>query len=307
MPYKPKYPIYIISKGRWISRLTSKCLEKIKVPYQIVIESSEYDMYSRYIDESKILVLPEDLRENPKWAISDDNGLIGGSIPARNWVWEHSISKGYKRHWILDDNIRDFYRLNRNKRVRVTNGTIFRLAEDFVDRFENVGQAGLNYFNFAQKEKEMPPYYTNTRIYSCILNNNEIDLRWRGKYNEDTDLSLRILKAGYCTILFNAFICDKIVTLSMKGGNTDNVYIDGDNRYRFAKSLYDQHPDVVKIIKRWNRYHHYVDYKKFKNTSKLQLKEEFKDIYLKGNNEHGLKLVKLKEREKKDARYKKNA
>jgi hypothetical protein len=39
----PRYPVYIISKGRWDSRLTSKALETINVPYRIVIEPQEYD------------------------------------------------------------------------------------------------------------------------------------------------------------------------------------------------------------------------------------------------------------------------
>ena len=99
----PKYPIYIISKGRWESRLTARALDKINVPYHIVVEPQEYDNYAQYIDPSKILVLP-----------FSNLGL--GGIPARNWVWEHSISIGAKRHWIMDDNIRAFYRLNRNKK-----------------------------------------------------------------------------------------------------------------------------------------------------------------------------------------------
>ena len=44
----PKYPIYIISKGRAESRLTSKALERLKVPYRIVIEPQEYDEYAKY-------------------------------------------------------------------------------------------------------------------------------------------------------------------------------------------------------------------------------------------------------------------
>ena len=88
----PKYPIYIISKGRWESRLTAKTLERMKVPYHIVVEPQEYDNYASVINPDKIHVLP----------FSD---LGQGSIPARNWVWEHSISIGAERHWILDDNI----------------------------------------------------------------------------------------------------------------------------------------------------------------------------------------------------------
>ena len=91
----PKHPIYIISKGRWDCRLTSKALERINVPYHIVIEPQEYEQYANVINPKKILVLPF-------------SNLEQGSIPARNWVWEHSISIGAKRHWILDDNIYSF-------------------------------------------------------------------------------------------------------------------------------------------------------------------------------------------------------
>ena len=128
----PKYPIYIISKGRWDSRLTSKALERMKVPYHIVIEPQEYKYYSDVIDKKKILTLPF-------------KNLGKGSIPARNWVWEHSIQNGHLKHWIMDDNIYDFYRLNRNVRNIVQTGTIFKICEDFTDRYDNVPISGLNY------------------------------------------------------------------------------------------------------------------------------------------------------------------
>ena len=45
----PKYPIYIISKGRADSRLTVKSLETMDVPYRIVIEPQEYDDYPTFL------------------------------------------------------------------------------------------------------------------------------------------------------------------------------------------------------------------------------------------------------------------
>ena len=135
----PNNPIYIISKGRWESRLTSKALEEIKVPYSIVVEPQEYNQYASVINPKKILVLPF-------------SNLGQGSIPARNWVWEHSISIGATKHWILDDNISAFFRLNRNLKVPVASGTIFKCAEDFVDRYENIAISGFNYFMFAPRK-----------------------------------------------------------------------------------------------------------------------------------------------------------
>ena len=55
----PEYPIYIVSKGRWESRLTSRALEEMNVPYHIIVEKDEYDKYAAVIDPAKILITPE--------------------------------------------------------------------------------------------------------------------------------------------------------------------------------------------------------------------------------------------------------
>ena len=248
----PKYPIYVISKGRWDSRLTSKALERMKVPYHIVVEPQEYKYYSDVIDKQKILTLPF-------------KNLGQGSIPARNWVWEHSIQNGHLKHWILDDNIYDFYRLNRNARHIVQTGTIFVCAEDFTDRYENVLISGFNYRFFMVPTDKHPPYYLNTRVYSAILIQNTIKHRWRGRYNEDTDLCIRVLKDGYCTILFNAFLQEKAGTMTLKGGNTDELYQD-DGRLKMAKSLQEQHPDICTITWKFGRWQHQVNYDVFKKN-----------------------------------------
>lgn len=269
----PEYPIYIISKGRWDSRFTSKALELIRVPYRIVIEPQEYEKYAAVISSDKILVLPF-------------SNLGQGSIPARNWVWEHSINDGAKRHWILDDNISRFFRMNRNLQVQVTSGTIFKAAEDFVDRYTNVALAGFQYDHLAFSRRVHPAFYLNTRIYSCILIDNALPFRWRGRYNEDTDLSLRVLKSGLCTVLFYAFTQEKTTTMMLKGGNTDELY-QGDGRRKMAESLVEQHPDVVSISWKFNRWQHQVDYRPFRKN-KLIRKSGW-DYH--GINNYGMVLV----------------
>lgn len=257
----PRYPIYVISKGRWENRATVRSLEYMRVPYRVVIEPQEYEQYAAVIDPAKLLVLP----------FSD---LGQGSIPARNWVWEHSIAEGHKRHWILDDNIDGFFRFNHNLKVPVSSGATFAAAEDFTDRFENVALSGMQYFKFVtRKAANIPPYSLNTRIYSCILINNSLPHRWRGRYNEDTDLSLRVLKDGWCTILFNAFLADKATTMTRKGGNTDELYQD-DGRLKMAESLREQHSDVTKIVRKFGRWQHHVDYRPFANNELVPVSTE---------------------------------
>lgn len=253
---KPKYPVYIISKGRWSTPLTSNALESMGVDYHIVIEPQEYDEYSSVINPNRILVLPF-------------SNLGQGSIPARNWVWEHSLSIGAERHWILDDNISYFSRVNRNEGIKTTSGVLFKCAEDFVDRYENVALAGFQYDHFTKYSYPMPAYILNTRIYSCILIKNDIPYRWRGKYNEDTDLSIRALKDGWCTILFHSFIQGKAVTMTMKGGNTDELYKE-DGRLQMAQSLAKQHPDVVKVGHNFGRPQHIVNYRPFKKNKLIK-------------------------------------
>jgi len=255
----PRFPIYIISKGRWERRQTSKTLEYMGTPYRIVVEPKEYEMYASVIDRSKILVLPNNFSEEGK-----------GSIPARNWVWEHSILEGHKWHWILDDNIESVERFTNNMKIVCKTSTPFYVIEDFVLRYTNIAQAGMNYALFCPAMEARPPIRFNTRVYSCILMRNDIPYRWRGKYNEDTDLSLRLLKDGWVTVLFNAFLIGKRATMTQGGGNTELIYGDGDNRRKFAESLQAQHPDVVNVTWKFNRWHHQVNYRPFKSNKLIR-------------------------------------
>lgn len=274
----PQFPIYVISKGRWERRQTSKTLEAMNCPYKIVVEPSEYDLYASVIDKNKILVLP-----------SDFSKLGQGSIPVRNWVWEHSLSNGDKWHWILDDNIESVERFYNNLKIKCETPTPFKVIEDFVLRYENIALAGMNYAIFCPASEARPPIRFNERIYSCILIRNDIQYKWRGRYNEDTDLSLRALKDGWCTVLFNSFLIGKRATMTQGGGNTNTIYNTGDKRKAFAESLQQQHPDVVKVVWRFNRWHHLVNYKPFAKN-KLRLK---KDIELNTEiDEYDFKLIK---------------
>src|SRR3984893_14788922 len=271
---KPSAPVYIVTKGRWKSRRTSRSLELIGVPYLIVVEDQELSEYASVIDKKKILVLDRQYQRD--YETCDDLGDTKslGPGPARNFVWDHSSANGHGWHWVMDDNIGTecptggFYRFNKNLKVQVSDGTIFKCMEDFVSRYSNVSMAGPNYFMVARRKCKAPPFILNTRIYSCNLIKNAARFRWRGRYNEDTDLSLRMLKAGLCTILFNAFLQEKMPTLTMRGGNTDDIYKGG----TLAKSqmLVRLHPDVAKLAWRWGRPHHYVDYSGFKKNGLIR-------------------------------------
>lgn len=70
-------------------------------------------------------------------------------------------------------------------------------------------------------------------------------------------------------MLFKAFLAGKQKTMSMSGGNTDELY-QGDGRLEMARSLQRQHPDVVKITRKWGRWQHQVDYRPFKGNKLIR-------------------------------------
>jgi hypothetical protein len=198
----------------------------------------------------------------------------------------------------MDDNIQSFRRMNKNEKVKVSNGAIFKAMEDFCLRYTNIGMAGPNYYMFAPARLKVPPFVMNTRIYSCNLIRNDLGFRWRGRYNEDTILSLDMLKAGWCTVQFNAFLQHKMPTQTIKGGNTGEFYhregtVHAGQKYAdtgtLAKSQMQVavHPDVSRLVWRFNRWHHHVDYSGFKNMGLIRREDA---PHTTERNEYGMEL-----------------
>jgi len=282
----PEFPIYIVSKGRWRHRLTANALDGMGVPYRIVVEEQEVEKYAQHIDRPRILTLPHQYLDD--YDTCDDLGRMKSVGPgaARNFAWDHSSAERWPWHWVMDDNLDAFHRLNNNKKRESDTGAIFKAAEDFVQRYENVAIAGFNYYSFVKEADAVPPFTLNTRIYSCLLIRNDIPYRWRARYNEDTDLSLRVLKDGWCTVQFNAFLCGKVTTQRIPGGNTAEFYEIEGTRPK-SEMIEQLHPDVAKVVWRFNRWHHHVDYRPFKrNKLKFRLGVQIPE----GVNNYGMAL-----------------
>tara|TARA_B100001287_G_C22686610_1_gene534229 strand:+ start:5204 stop:6073 length:870 start_codon:yes stop_codon:yes gene_type:complete len=251
-----EYPVYIVSKGRYENPLTAKFLYNDKVDFKIVIEPQEYNDYLQSIKKENIL-------------ITDFSNLGLGSYPARNFAWEHSISKGFKKHWIFDDNISAIRKVNKGFKIICNSGKAMTSVEKFTNRYINVVISGFNYTTFVVPGyTDKKPFLINTKCYSGMLIKNNIPFRWRLKYNEDIDLCLQVLDKGYSTILINAFTIDKISTVAkMKGGNQDELYLDNANEKKIlkAQSIEKIWPQYCKTILKYGRPHHHVYWKYFKH------------------------------------------
>ncbi len=272
----PRYPVYIPSKGRFDNCITAKFFVRDKVPFYLVVEEQEYSKYTTHFDKERILVLP-----------FSNQGLIA----ARNWIKEHAIDKGYLRHWQFDDNIWNIKRLYRGNRISCRAGIALSAVEDFVDRYENIAIAGLNYIMFAIGGIQQKPFVLNCRVYSCSLILNSLPHKWRLKYNDDTDICLQVLASGWCTVLVNSFLIKKKGTMTTKGGNTDDLY-QGDGRLKMARSLERVWPGVVKTGRRFKRPQHIVkdSWRRFDTPLKLKPGINLDEIK---PNEYGMKLVQV--------------
>lgn len=260
---KPRYPLYVVSHDRPETCTTAQELDRYDADFHLVIEESDYEAYRAEWDTDRLLTVPQEYHE--RYETYDDLGFEKpkGPGPARNFAWDHSRKHGHEWHWVMDDNITRFYYYNDNKFFTFDDESFFRAMEDFVLQYTNISMAGPHYSMFVARKDRNRPFNPNTRVYSCNLIRNDTGYRWAGRYNEDTDLSLRMLKDGWCTVQFRVFLQDKIETQRVDGGNTENFY-KHEGTYPKSRMLKRCHPDVTRIVKRYGRWHHHVDYSQFK-------------------------------------------
>jgi len=279
-----KYPVYIVSKGRWENPITANSFKEDGVKFKVLVEPQEYNNYCDSLGSECVIKLP-----------FSDLGL--GSYPARNYGWEDSIKNGFDRHWIFDDNIYRARRYVKGKKIPCNFNIAIDILEEFTDRYLNVGISGFNYTTFLIKgSSDNKPFRTNCHVYSAMLMNNNMPFRWRLKYNEDVDLCLQVLHNKMCTILFNAFTVDKVSTSAkMKGGNQTELYKDNAYEMKLLKArsieeIWFNYCDT-KII--FNRPHHKIDWKRHFKHGLIRNPFYDWDNLSKVNN-YGMKKIKTK-------------
>ena len=253
MARKHEYPIYIISKGRYEKTLTADIFDSCGIDYFIAVEPQEAEMYIKKLGKGKVLVLPF-------------SNLGVGSYPARNFCWEHAKKQGYKYHWLFDDNIKSWLKWVDGKRRKINDILSALLFVEAYAKKTNIDILGFEEYNFSRKPPKKP-FKINCHVYSAMLIKNKIPYRWRLKYNEDVDLCLQVLHNGGSTASCVYYLADKVSTaVKQKGGNQTELYQGNDPRKKLlkAKMLEAVWPQYAKTVIRFNRYHHFVDWKVFK-------------------------------------------
>ena len=268
------YPIYVPTKGRYNYLYTIRNLQKMNALFYAIVEEQEYELYAQKVDKKNLLVLDNSFKKAYQTLDNRGGSISYGSGPARNFAWQHAKDSKAPLHWVMDDNIRNFRIHDNNRKLRIYNTSFFRVMEQFVERYSNIAMAGPQYSCFVPRKSRRNLFILNTRIFSCNLIRTNLPYRWRGRYNEDTILSLDMLTDGWCTVLFYPFLQEKMATQSVPGGNTSEIYSQGTANK--SRMLFETYPQYVRKVVRFGRPHHLINFKQFKQQ--LKREERYDEI-----------------------------
>ena len=247
-------------------------LDRIGVRYRAIVESQEVAAYVERWGKDKIVELDPWFQDPDNYDYCDDYGLtLGpGPGPVRNQAWQMAADEGADFHWTLDDNMRPNLLTRRETglmRTVVNGRRFFRDLEIVLTCWKNLGMGGPHDLKFTPFKQSKPVATLNTRVYSFNMMRTDQPYRWRGRWNDDTILSLDMLSQRTATMLRSDMLMNKQPTMVVKGGNTDTIYRHGTGPK--SRQLARVYPQYTKVITRFGRLHHTVNYKAFRDIPLL--------------------------------------
>lgn len=259
------FPVYIPTRGRPSKQLTAGALLTLGIRPTLVVEDAEYTAYRDANPRCDVVVWPQSYMDDYERTPELDPHPTTGA--AHNFAWDHSREAGYTHHWIMDDNIHKFLVRAGGDRKQATTQTPLVWHETFIQRWRNL--AGICLAEDTFMRGSHAPLVLNTRLYCATLYRNDLHeygIRWRRGLNDDTVVSLDILKTGYWCTAQSYMLGIRKVATSRKGrlaGGMTEFYADG-GFMRKSAELVRLHPDCCRTNVRFQRVHHHCDYKMFK-------------------------------------------
>lgn len=260
-----RFPFYIPTRGRPEVQKTADRLLQVGIRPRLVVEDAEHDAYAAANPDCDVLVWPASYMDDYERTPELDPHPTTGA--AHNFAWDHSREEGHTHHWIMDDNIQLFRRrMDSGKTMPFSTQEPFRWHESVMLRYQNLAGFALGLSHTFGST----PFQLNTRLYCATLYRNDLHeygIRWRRGLNDDTIVSLDILKTRYwCTAESHMLLILKQPTSRHRriaGGMTEFYNVEGGFLKKAAEAI-RCHPDCVKIANRYGRIHHQIDYSQFK-------------------------------------------
>ena len=268
-----KYPISILSYGRYNQNKTSKYLLKCKIKHYIFVEECEYDLYmNNYYNK---------INEEDKYLVNIINTYkdfhlynLGGS-PVRNYILDYWLKKGFERCWMLDDNINFYKRFNGGVKNKIYSDLIFSSIETYIEEYDNVGICSHNLDSFITGGNSRTIIVLNEKHYSSLLLLTDKQFRFKHKYNEDVLISIDYVISGKINFCFNHILLNKNTSGKDSGGNTNTIYKNSTNEG--YKMKYDYLYDELKKMYEYGLININGDFDKFIYKKYLKSKEKGND------------------------------
>ena len=259
--------IYIISKGR-PQCSTAQTLTKIKYPGEwFIVCGNNDETLSEYIEKWGDRVLIFDWYKEIETTDTLDNFGFekkgSGACPVRNATRRISEERGELRHWQLDDDYISFARYSgadqKNKTIKdgkILFSTMYRIAELGL-------KTGMPNIGFCLSTAEAIPTNRlnyNRRIFNAhnMPSDEKLFQKWVGRMNDDTIHALNVWKSGRYEMQLKYLQIGMKPTQSEKGGLTEMYNRDG--TVRKTAYVFLIAPSVAKLVIRFGRYHHKVDW-----------------------------------------------
>jgi hypothetical protein len=177
------WPIFIPSKSRAETQRTGRLLAESGLAFEFVVEPQEAEHYA---SKGRVMRLEE-----------NDRGLVY----SRNSILTHCREAGIKWFWMLDDDISGFYRSNGKKNSRATAKAALIEAQMILSGIPNLGQAALEYQQYAWSSKSPIKLNGYCDVAVCINTQRTMDLSFREAVTLklDRDFTLQVLASGRMT------------------------------------------------------------------------------------------------------------
>ena len=269
-----KYPVTILSFGRYDTNYTHKLLTKLKIRHFIFVEDKEYHLYIDKIDYTYCRLI--NCGSNP-------SELQLGSTPIRNYILNYFYEQGENRIWMLDDNIQNYQRMNNGMKLNNYDKNIFTSIEQFIEPLDNIGICSHNVGTTVKSDGQRSVIIENSKHYSSLLLKTDTEFRFKWKYNEDIGISIDYILSSKLNLCFNHMLFVKNVSGKDRGGNTDGIYQGGTyqgylNKYNY---MYDKLKEMYELkilnltkpfdtfifrkdLNKGNKPHHNINYRYIK-------------------------------------------
>jgi hypothetical protein len=216
----------------------------------------------------------------------DTPNYTHGTSGIYNFLLSFSRAMGEKKFWTMDDDIIGIAMKAHKGDDLMKNGEVYD-KNNFYRCSKIVEDYGFNYKNFMKSledvsDKARNPGFVSlekfglvfalpifwklgTRAYSYYLTDNSSQCNHLGALNNDVTTSLEMSKRGYVQMMFEG-ICYNSLPTQQGGGLTEQYKRFG--TLEKGKRLVKSEPSCARIVERYSRVHHIVDYNYY-NTQRL--------------------------------------